>query len=310
MALERREVGHNAHDLASDLLARRPGALARDFGAPEERGGPLDAEEVLVALGEGREAVALPALADDLREGAARRMSVLLLALERGLHHLHRHVRRQPLERSLRSRVAPEPEDRARNLGDGQRCENEAQHAGQDPRKGAGRGCGRSRGRPPCGDPVRRAVLRSRSAGRLPDCERGLRVLERRGFEGFARGAASVHDGGDGGGRARVPGGVRTSGGLHPRADHLRERAGRRPLGPRRARQEPLRHQVVLLVPRVPQSRGQELLGDERGGRRPGRGRYGRLHDVQEPSRLHRVPLARPPVRPPPMSTTPSSGRP
>ena len=134
---------------------------------------------------------------------------------------------------------------------------------------GQSRGCGRSRGRSPCGDPVRRAVLRPRSAGRLPDCERGLRVLERCGFEGFARGAASVHDGGDGGGRARVPGGVRSSSGLHPRADHLRERAGRRPLGPRRARQEPLRHQVVLLVPRVPRSRGQELMGDERGGRRP-----------------------------------------
>ena len=68
---------------------------------------------------------------------------------------------------------------------------------------------------PPCGDPVRRAVLRPRSAGRLPDCERGLRVLERCGFEGFARGAASVHDGGDGGGSARVPGGVRPSVGLH-----------------------------------------------------------------------------------------------
>lgn len=138
-----------------------------DFGAPEERGGPLDAEEVLVALGEGREAVALPALADDLREGAARRMTVLLLALERGLHHLHRHVRRQPLERSLRSRVAPEPEDRARYLGDGQRCEDEAQHAGQDPRKGTGRGCGRSRGLAPSS--LRRGAGGEGPAGLPPD---------------------------------------------------------------------------------------------------------------------------------------------
>ena len=53
---------------------------------------------------------------------------------------------------------------------------------------------------------------------------------------------------------------------------------------------QPLRHQVVAVLPRVPRGLGQELLGDQRGVRRAGRRGHGRLHDVQKPPRLHRVP--------------------
>ena len=162
------EVGHNAHDLASVPPRWSPSELLpATSGHPRNDEDHLMPKRFLSRSARAERPSPCAALADDLREGAARRVPVLLLALERGLHHLHRHVRRQPLERSLRSRVAPEPEDRARNLGDGQRCENEAQHAGQDPRKGAGRGCGRSRGLAPSS--FRRGAGGEGPAGLPPD---------------------------------------------------------------------------------------------------------------------------------------------
>ena len=180
MALEHGEVRHDADEGAADLLARRPGALARDLGAPEIRGGPLDAEEVLVAVGERREGVPLPALADDLGDGAAGGVAVLLLAFERRLHHLHGHVRGKPLEGRPRRRVVPEPEDRAGQLGHGERREDEAQRPSEDAGEGPRRGRRGGSERPP------RPFLRGR-ARRRPGGLPGTRLSGAGGDPGAPR---------------------------------------------------------------------------------------------------------------------------
>ena len=96
-----------------------------------------------------------------------------------------------------------------------------------------------------------------------------------------------------------MPGGIRPPRRMHARPDHLRERHGRPPVAARRARQQPLRDQVVPLLPRLPGGGGEELLGHERGVRRRGRGHHGRLHRVQGARRVHRVQEPRAPRRPP-----------
>ena len=79
--------------------------------------------------------------------------------------------------------------------------------------------------------------------------------------KGLPRGPAALRHLRDGGGRPRVPGGVRAPGGVHHRPDHLR--VGRRgpPLGPRRAGQQPVRHQVVAELRGVPRGDGEVELG-------------------------------------------------
>ena len=144
MPLERGEVGRDAHDLAAVLLVRGPRALPRHLRAAEEGGGPLDPEEVVVALGEQRQAVAHAALADDLGERASGGVAVFLLAFERRLHHLHRDVRGKPFERGLLGLAFPEAEDRACDLRDDEGRQHKAKRAREGPRHG---GCGRRGGR-------------------------------------------------------------------------------------------------------------------------------------------------------------------
>ena len=93
----------------------------------------------MVALGEPAHAVALPGLLDDLRDGAARRAPVLLLALEGRLDHLVGDVRRQPLKAPLGGRVVPEAEQRAQQLRDGERARDEGHDPGHRPEQGGRR---------------------------------------------------------------------------------------------------------------------------------------------------------------------------
>lgn len=187
-----------------------------------------------------------------------------------------------------------------------------AKATGEAVRKGAAKALGRGSGlrrRPRGGSALGHPLLRPRGAGRLAARERHLRLLEERSCQGVPRRASSLHHGGDGGGGARVPGEVRASRRLHARPDNLRERRGRPPVAARRARQEPLRHQVGLLIPRLPGGRGQELLGHQRRVRRPGRRHHGGLHRVQGASGVHRVQKPRPPRQRPLCRETPSSNR-
>lgn len=84
--------------------------------------------------------VARAALADYLGERATGGMPVLLLALERRLHHLHRDVGRKPFEGRLGSFALPEAEDGAHELRDDQHREDEAEDARERSRHGAGGG--------------------------------------------------------------------------------------------------------------------------------------------------------------------------
>ena len=98
VGLEHREVrGDRRVDAGRVLLAGHPGALPCDLGAAREAPRPLHAEEVVVSRRKPAHGVALAALHDDLREGAAGGMPVLLLAFERGLDHLVGDVGRQAI---------------------------------------------------------------------------------------------------------------------------------------------------------------------------------------------------------------------
>ena len=85
------------------------------------------------------------------------------LAFERRLHHLHGHVRGEPLEGRPRRRVVPEPEDRAGQLGHGERREDEAQRPGEDAGEGPRRGRRGGPERPP--RPFLRGRARRRPGG-------------------------------------------------------------------------------------------------------------------------------------------------
>ena len=155
------------------LLAGEPRLAARDLRAVREARGPLDAEEVVVPLGEPREVVAHAGLEDDLRERASRGVPVLLLALERLEHHLVGDVGRQARDRPLRVvLVLPEPEEGAEELA----CQQRRQHHGQGGRGGAGERRGDRRQR--CDEPVAHAAPRPlgdwRRCGRRRLCGVGL----------------------------------------------------------------------------------------------------------------------------------------
>ncbi len=167
------------------LLAGGPVRLAGHLGAARVARPPLHAEEVVVALCELAHAVALAGLLDDLRDGAARRVPVLLLALERRLDHLVGDVGRQPLEALLGGRVVPEAEQRAQQLRDGERAGDEGHDAGHRPEQG-GR-CARDRARDRGG-----GALRPRGSGRLARRLRGRlgRLVLGRGGRAGCLGAA------------------------------------------------------------------------------------------------------------------------
>ncbi len=129
---ERGEVRRDRDRLAPVLLVGGPGGLARDLRACRERRGPFHAEEVVVALRELAHMVALPRLDDDLGYRAARRVPVVLLAFDGGLHHLVGDVGRQPREALLRRLVLPEAEQRGDELADGEGDEDEGEHPRED----------------------------------------------------------------------------------------------------------------------------------------------------------------------------------
>ena len=160
------------------LLAGGPVRLAGHLGAARVARPPLHAEEVVVVLCEPAHAVALAGLLDDLRDGAARRAPVLLLALERRLDHLVGDVRRQPLEAPLGGRVVPEAEQRAQQLRDGERARDEGHDPGHRPEQGGRRARDRARDRGG-------GALRPRGSGRLARRLRGRRLAAAPG--GFLR---------------------------------------------------------------------------------------------------------------------------
>ncbi len=182
------------------LLAGGPVRLAGHLGAARVARPPLHAEEVVVALCELAHAVPLAGLLDDLRYGAARRVPVLLLALERRLDHRVGDVGRQPLEALLGGRVVPEAEQRAQQLRDGEYARDEGHDAGHRPEQGGRRARDRARDRGG-------AALRPCGSGRL--ARRLGRLVLGRGGRAGCLGAARASLGGAERGRrlAAAPGG-------------------------------------------------------------------------------------------------------
>ena len=178
------------------LLAGGPVRLAGHLGAARVARPPLHAEKVVVALCELAHAVALAGLLDDLRDGAARRVPVLLLALERRLDHLVGDVGRQPLEALLGGRVVPEAEQRAQQLRDGERACDEGHDPGHRPEQGGRRARDRARDRGG-------GALRPRGSGRLARRLRGRlgRLMLGRGGRAGCLGAARASLWGAEGGR-------------------------------------------------------------------------------------------------------------
>lgn len=88
-----------------------------------------------------------------------------------------------------------------------------------------------------------------------------------------------------------MPGGVRAPGGLHHRADHPGVRAGRPHEPARRARPQPLRHEVVVGLRGLPRGGRQGELGHQRGVRaRRAHPDHGELHPLHRRRRVHPLP--------------------
>ena len=92
----------------------------------------------MVALREPAHVVALARFADDLGYRAARRMPVVLLALDCLLHHLVGNVGGKAREALLRRLVLPEAEQRRDELACGERDEDEREHSREDASQGGG----------------------------------------------------------------------------------------------------------------------------------------------------------------------------
>ena len=133
VALEHGEVGHDRDDLAAHLLVGGPARLAGDLRAAGEARCPLDAEEVVVPGGQLAHGVALAALADDLRDGAACGMPVLLLALQRLEHHVVGDEAGKALDHGLVLLVLPEAGDCAQERREDEARCYEGGDARQDP---------------------------------------------------------------------------------------------------------------------------------------------------------------------------------
>ena len=122
VSLEYREICRDGREGARCvLLLGRPSRLSGDFRSRGERRRPFHSEEVVVAHRELAHGISLARLADDLRDGASRRVTELLLATNGLLHHLVGDIGRKPFHGALLVLRVPEPEQGRYYLADDER---------------------------------------------------------------------------------------------------------------------------------------------------------------------------------------------